>query len=290
MSEFLGMGNLFAHLSDGKPSACVLIALLPRFFQHIGGSKMRQMHLSGGLLKCGFLLSALCLLSASASALTIDTSYTGTLTTPEDVFETPFTLTADGTVTIQTWGFGGGTNGADQTIAAGGFDPLIALFSGTGPSAAIVTDGLGNPLADADNLSNFPWSYVGNCPPAGTVAIGAGNDCGDDFMQTTLAAGTYTLLLTDANYLPDAIFDNGTLSEGFTDFTGGVFQTCDPESQACITTNGNYAVDVITPGESPVVTPEPSPLSLLGVGLLGLAGLSQINKWRMSPHSKGASA
>jgi hypothetical protein len=128
------------------------------------------------------------------------------------------------------------------------------------------------------------------------VAIGVNNDCGDDFMQATLAAGTYTLLLTDANYQPYAVYypiDPGTFPEGpsdFADLTGGVFQTCDPESQACITTNGNYAVDVITPGESPVVTPEPSPLSLLGVGLLGLAGLSQINKWRMSPHSKGASA
>jgi hypothetical protein len=251
---------------------------------------MRQTHLSGGLLKCGFLLSAICLLSASASALTIDTSYTGTFNTPEDVFETPFTLSADGTVTIQTWGFGGGTNGANQLIAAGGFDPLIALFSGTGPTATMVTDGSGNPLADADNLLNAPWSFVGNCPPAGLVAIGANNDCGDDFMQATLAAGTYTLLLIDANYLPNAIFDNGTLSEGFTDFTGGVFQTCDPDSQACITPNGNYAVDVITPGENPVVTPEPSPLSLLGVGLLGLAGLSQINKRRRSPLSKGASA
>jgi hypothetical protein len=236
-------------------------------------------------LKHGILLSALCLFSASASALPIDNSYTGTLSTPEDVFETSFTLSASGTVTIQTWGFGGGTNGADQVIPAGGFDPLIALFSGTGPSATMVTDGSGNPLADADNLSNAPWSYVGNCPPAGTVAIGGDNDCGDDFMQTALASGTYTLLLTDANYQPLAIYDNGTLSEGFSDLTGGAFQTYDPNSQAAITTSGNYAVDVITPGVNQSPIPEPSPLSLLGVGLLGLAGLRQINKRRRSPRS-----
>jgi hypothetical protein len=56
---------------------------------------------------------------------------------------------------------------------------LIALFNGSGPTAAIVTDGSGNPLADADNLVNAPWSYVGNCPP-GPLPLG----------QTRIAATT----------------------------------------------------------------------------------------------------
>ena len=154
-----------------------------------------------------------------------------------------------------------------------------------------MTDGSGNPLADADNLSNPPWSFVGNCGPAGLVAIGVNNDCGDDFMQTTtLAAGTYTLLLSDANYQPLALGDNGTLSEGFSDYTAGVFQTCDPVSDACITPNGNYAEDIVSAGLSEPAVPEPSPLSLLGVGLLGLAGLKQINKRRSVPQRKGATA
>jgi hypothetical protein len=232
-------------------------------------------------------IGALCLLLASAVSLPAE-SFTGTLNSPEDVFETTFTLTAANTVTFQTWGFGGGTNAAGQAILAGGFDPLIALFSGTGPSATMVTDGLGNPLADADNLANAPWSFVGNCPSAGTVAIGTDSDCGDDFMQTSLTAGTYTLLLTDANYLPNALFDNGTLSEGFTDWTGGVFQTCDPNSNACITPNGNYAVDIVSAGLSQAATPEPSPLSLLGMGLLVLTGLREVNKRRIAPYRKGA--
>jgi hypothetical protein len=231
--------------------------------------------------------AVLCLLTAATISLPAESlSYTGTLSTPEDVFETTFTLTAADTVTFQTWGFGGGTNAAGQVIAAGGFDPLIALFSGTGSSAAIVVDGSGNPLADADNLSNPPWSFVGNCPAAGTVAIGTNSDCGDDFMQTVLGAGTYTLLLTDANYLPNAVFDNGALSEGYVDLTAGVFQTCDPAADACITPNGNYAVDIVfAQSDLPTPVPEPSTLPLLCIGLAVLAGAQLLTNRRMSPHA-----
>jgi hypothetical protein len=210
--------------------------------------------------------------------------FTGTLATPESVFETVFTLPSSSVVTFQTWGFGGGMNAGGQVIPAGGFDPLISLFAGPVATATMYVDSSGNPLADADNLLNPPWSYVGNCPPAGTVAIGSDNDCGDDFMQALLPAGTYTLVLTDANYIPNAIYDNGVLSEGFTDFTAGVFQTCDPVSNACITPNGNYAVDIISTSG---FTPEPGALSLVAVGLAALGGLKQFRKRRQSSHAKG---
>lgn len=242
---------------------------------------MERMHPSSVILKCGFMLSVACLLSATARG---DISDTGTLASPESVFEQTFTLTASDTVTIETWGFGGGTNAANNVIPAGGFDPLIGLFAGSGPSAQIVTDGFGNPLADADNLLNSPWSFVGNCPNAGTVAIGANNDCGDDRMVTSLSAGTYTLLLSDANYVPNAVFDNGTLSEGFMDLTGGAFQTCDPGSNACITTNGNYAVDIVG---AHVVAPTPEPSAVIPGTLLMLLGLMVSIKRRIPPLKKG---
>lgn len=231
--------------------------------------------------------AVLCLLAASAVGLAAeDISYIGTLNSPQDVFETTFTLTAADTVTFQTWGFGGGVNGAGTPIVAGGFDPLIALFSGPAATATMMVDGSGNPLADADNLNNPPWSFVGNCPAAGTVSIGGNNDCGDDFMQTALSAGTYTLLLTDANYIPQAVFDSGALSEGFVDFTGGAFQTCDSASNACITPNGNYAVDIVTASsdiETPV--PEPATLPLLCLGLPVLAGAKLFNLRHLSPRT-----
>ena len=229
---------------------------------------------------CLLLTSALAPLAASGSAL----SFTGTLATPVSVFETTFSLTSASTVTFQTWGFGGGTNAAGQVIPAGGFDPLISLFFGPSATPTMYVDGSGNALADADNLLNAPWSFVGNCPPAGTVAIGSDNDCGDDFMQALLPAGTYTLVLTNANYSPNAIYDNGALSEGFTDLTAGVFQTCDPVSNACITTNGNYAVDITS---TSAFAPEPGTVSLMAIGLAVLVGLKQVRKRRQRAHSKG---
>ena len=224
------------------------------------------------------ILWTLCLLApATLSAESV--SYTGTLATPESVFSTTFTA-GTGPVTIQTWGFGGGTNAAGAGINAGGFDPLITLFRGTSATAPIVTDGSGNPLANGDVLSNAPWSYVGNCPPAGTRDIGSSTDCGDVFLQATLAPGSYTLVLSDAAYLPFAIFDDGTLDEGFVDLTPGDFQTCDPNSNACITTNGNYAVDILGTQAAPSATPDPSTVSLLSIGLAAIAAVRRRSSHR----------
>jgi|SRR5580704_4036480 hypothetical protein len=200
------------------------------------------------VVKWGLLPSVICLLSAMASGQVSSLSYTGTLDAPQSVFEVTFTLTASDTVTFKTWGFGGGTNAAGQVVSAGGFDPLIALFTGPSAAGAIYLDSSGNPVADADNLLNAPWSYGSNCPAAGTVAIGANHDCGDDLMQVALPAGTYTLLLTDANYQPAAIYAGGDLSQPFVDFTGGgaQFQTCDLLANVCINPNGHYALDIIS--------------------------------------------
>jgi hypothetical protein len=200
-------------------------------------------------------------------------SYTGSLASSSDVFSLVFDITgtADETVTVQTWSFGGGVNAAGKTIAAGGFDPFLAIFSGTGPSATIATDGMGNPYGTSDALSNFA-SFAG-CPPAQMANIG-GALCGDITVSLSLAPGDYTLVLADALNAANAVYDNGTLGEGFTDFTGGAFQTCNTTDAGttCANDTANWALDITTSttggGGGSNSVPEPSSLTLMAASLV----------------------
>ena len=188
-------------------------------------------------------------------------SYTGTLANPEDTFEATVTLTSASNITLQTYGFGGGTNAAGTTIAAGGFDPFVGLFSGTGDGAVFV-----------DGTSDILTNYTPGCPPAGTVTIGSiPGQCGDVTMSFGgLAAGTYTVLLSDAAYLPAAVFEtSGTLGDGFIDLTGGAFQTCVDENN-CNNDTADWALDVTTGPPAPPV-PEPSSVELAGIGMVFVA-------------------
>jgi hypothetical protein len=229
---------------------------------------------------------ALCLLALLVVAVhpaTADTatSYTGNLASSSDVYSLVFNVTGatSETVVVQTWSFGGGVNAAGNTIAAGGFDPFVAIFDGTGPTASIATDAVGNPFAASDALSDY-GSFMG-CPPAQMANIG-GPLCGDVTMSLLLGPGAYTLVLSDALNDANAVFDNGTLGEGFTDFTGGVFQTCntdDTGTTTCAADASNFAFDLTTSsgtgGGGTTPTPEPSLLALLAAGILSVAALAR---------------
>jgi PEP-CTERM motif len=194
----------------------------------------------------------------------------GSLDSPEDFVEQPFTVTGAGltAVTIQTYGFGGGMNAAGATISSGGFDSLVALFSAA--PETILTDGSGNPIASIPGTTQF---FPG-CPPAGTVSIGGGPVCGDSALTASIGPGSYNLVLSDADYIPFAVNPgppiSSLLSDGFGDLTGGVFQTCDSDGN-CISDNANFAVDILF--SQTQSTPEPSALLLLAAGLVFLVRL-----------------
>jgi hypothetical protein len=216
----------------------------------------------------------------SLQLLSADTmiSYTGTLASPEDTAIYTVTLTGESNLTLQTWGFGGGTNAADQTIEAGGTDPFVAVFAGTGDTASILTDGIGDPYGTSLALSNYGNPDFMGCPPAGTVNIGGSDTCGDITMTIpTLAAGMYTVVLSDGNYIAGAVFDDGTLGEGFADLTGGAFCNLLINEVGCPSSSGAYAIDIdVQPAVSSVGgAPEPGALSLFGIGLVALGGMAK---------------
>jgi hypothetical protein len=226
--------------------------------------------------------------SCTSAALAI--SCTGALDTPEDVFLDTFTLPVTESLTIQTYGFGGGTNAAGATIAAGGFDSLVALFSGPATNATVLTDAFSNPVASADSLSLFSPG----CPPAGLVTVGSvpGN-CGDNQINTaSLGPGTYTLALTDADFLPLAVDPQipgaydltdttsgnyGSSNGAYIDLSGGVFQTCVTQTD-CNTPNGNFAVDITGSSVAPQSTPEPATAGLAGLAFAAFVALIQFRK------------
>lgn len=187
-------------------------------------------------------LAAVVLAMGSVPAQAANVSFTGSLAGDNAVQLFTFTLDANSTVSLRTWSYAGGINAAGSLIGAGGFDTVLALFSGLG-AAAVLIDG------------NDDGIGVAIDPSTGSAF--------DSLLDPSpLLAGTYTLALTQV-----ANFANGpTLGDGFLGFGTPGFGG---RSSA-------WAVDILGVTSAAFV-PEPTTLALamLGLAAAAAAGLGR---------------
>jgi hypothetical protein len=209
------------------------------------------MHLKKLLTVCVFSL-------ASVVAKADNFSFTGNFNTINDVQLFTFTVGANSNIVLRTWSYAGGVNAAGQSIAEGGFDPILALFQGTGPGAVFINqndDGGANVPADAITGAHYD-TY---------------------FTASNLAAGDYTVSVMDY-----ANFANGpTLGSGFSGgaLTGGTYRDATGHDR-----DSHWAFDILgveaatnptaPPSDTPAV-PEPSSIALFGSGLVGIVNLAR---------------
>ena len=190
------------------------------------------------------------LLGISSSAFAGSFSFTGNFVNDNDLQEFFFTIAAPGTVNMQTWSFAGGTNAAGAVILPGGFAPALALFDSNGVIVGNVDEGGVAP---------------GNCGPRNQDPAVTG-PCLDAFLSDSLGAGSYTLVLSQQDNLPQGqLLSDGyvhdadpNFAEGFNDFG--------------LQRNSAWAVDIVNTDVASQV-PEPSTAMALFGGLFFLTGI-----------------
>jgi len=202
------------------------------------------------LRTCASFLLILACAAAPAAAGTV--VFQGTFGLDDQVQEFLFTISAPATVTLETFGYAGGTVGA-TTILPGGFDPTLALF--LPPTNDAVLSSPCGPDSATD-----PNSHA----------------CEDAFFQQSLLPGSYIVALMVNDNTPLGGPDGGFANDGNPGFScvdagdlPGAF--CDVGSGLGEPRSGQWAL-AIESADSAIELPEPGALSLAGIGM-ALAGL-----------------
>ena len=202
--------------------------------------------------KLGLVASGLCmglLLVGQASASTV--SYSGTLGGDDQDQLYAYSLTSASTVVFETDSYGGGVSNG-KTIAAGGFVPVISLFNAMGVEVA----------SDGGDATCY----------AGMKADSKTSMCDDAYMVEKLAAGSYTLAVTEFFNVPvGPNISDGFLMQGQGNFTGPTCGTTgafyETDVAPCVERTDAFSVNVNA-------TPEPATIWLGAVPLV-LFGLAR---------------
>jgi hypothetical protein len=187
------------------------------------------------------LLFTAAVIPASSNTL----SFAGNFANDNDVVLIPFALPTAAFVTFQTFGYGGGTNGAGNVILAGGFESILQLFDV--PGGAVHG---GSMLPGPDPT----------CGPR-TPDPARLNFCFDVFAQMLLSPGDYILALTqNPNTTAGSTLAEGFIFDGDPNFAGGFFGTFS------LPGDSHYAVDINVADVT--VVPEPGAALLIAPALL----------------------
>jgi len=194
-------------------------------------------------------------------------SFTGTFTADDDQQIFDFAISTQTVVTLQTWSFAGGTNAASQSIAAGGFSPVLSLFDTTAFNNLLIFDN-------------------GGVAPGGCGARNVDpvtGFCLDAYLSATLSTGQYIVVLTENDNTPNGpTLSDGFFEQGNGNFTGGPFFL---NAGGGFQRNGAWAVDItgVDSAGQPGV-PEPSNALLASGGILLLIIAAAVRRraaWRI---------
>ena len=193
------------------------------------------------------LVSTALALLVSATMAHAALTFSGNFLRDDDVRLFAFNNLATGLVTIETFGYAGGTDPNGNVIPAGGFDPIVSLFDRV--TGALIT-------LDDDGASRTD--------PATGFAF-------DSFLTLTLGPGMYFVALSEFDNFPlGPNFSDGFLETGNATFTAafgcsnGIF--CDIGGN---NRTGNFDLAI----SGPQVVPEPGGLALIGLALPSLLAL-----------------
>jgi hypothetical protein len=194
-------------------------------------------------------LSLAGLLSLTVPAGAASLSFTGNLAQDDSVATFVFAVSAPGQVTLHSFSYAGGINGAGAAIAAGGFDLGVSLFDAAGLLVLSQDDA----TPECDGVANDPVT----------------NDCFDIRVVTNLAAGDYLVAVTqfdNAAVGPDLAAGFSRTGANFTSVFGcSAGQFCDVSAES---RTSFWAVDVS--GDGVAVVPAPAVGWLFGVVVAGL--------------------
>lgn len=180
---------------------------------------------------------------SGAAALT----FTGTLANDASVATDIFSVAA-GNYVIDTKSYAGGTLADGTVLSAGGFDPVLTLFAGSGIAGSPIAfndDGGPNVAFDPATFQNF-----------------------DSYLAVTLSGGTYTLAITQSDNYWNAASQAWTQTNpGFT-----AANLCDA-GQFCDATGASR-----TNAYGGEILPEPAGALTFAAGLAAWARIRRIKR------------